>query len=413
MDPVSILTTVIGLVVSLQTTVNDALAQYQQVADQKKRAFSTLKAIKVECEATDALATSTKALVERNSGQKSGKQKRLIDVLGTNAEALKPLIASLNTSIQLILGHKGPSKIRTAFAKKEAQLTGKLEQIKEKRELVHQLSQALTSGNISDIMELINASHGNTTVQKIDGKGRELMEELAGDQRPAVIQRLLEEGADANYLTIDFDRHPPDHPKVVTPLLYAVRGPTKSSCEAVDILLSRGALPNLVVGDEPPLWQAFASGNIKLATRLLDAGADVQYPCVKGAGRSLLGTTIFSESFADQKLEFVELALMYGADRDTKAPNGNTPLHDAVELVRGEDTVDALLRGCATVDARGRDDLTPLMMAAQRGDQAVTDLLVENGAAPWLLSKDGLTAAEYARREGHKDLADGLDTFIE
>lgn len=242
-------------------------------------------------------------------------------------------------------------------------------------------------------------------------KGRKLIEEMAGDKQPSVIQRLLDEGADPNFLTIDF--RPPGHPRAVSPLLYAMQGPPERSHEAVDILLSYGAIPNLVVGDEPPLWQAFMNGNIEIATRLLDAGADIKYSCVKGEGRSLLGSLIFSESFADRKPELVELALMYGADRDTKGPNGNTPLHDAVELRRGVEIVDILLRAFATVNETARDGLTPLMMAAQIGDQDVTDRLVENGAYPWLLSKDGLTAAEIARREGHVSLAEKLDSFSE
>ncbi|KAH1912531.1 hypothetical protein KXW47_007558, partial [Aspergillus fumigatus] len=375
MEPLSILT-LVGTLASLLSTVNDALTEYQQSVDKRRKAFSTLKDIESECIATSAVAESTKKIVEHDFSQETGEQNRLIDVLGSNVKELERLVTSLDESIKLILRHKSSSKIRNAIATKEVFLKNKLQKIRQKRGLIGLVTQALMSGDILEMKRLVKSSLGNTREKMIDEKGRELMEEVAGEKRTDIIQRLLKEGADPNFLTIDF--RPPGHPKAVTPLLYAIQGPPERCYEAVDVLLSYGAIPNLVVGDEPLLWQAFASGNIEIATMLLDAGADVQYPCVKGGGRSLLGTAVFSESFADRKLELVELALMYGANTDTKAPNGNTPLHDAVEMRKGIEIVDVLLRAYANVDSCARDDLTPLMMAAQIGDQAVTNLLVEN-----------------------------------
>jgi ankyrin repeat protein len=57
--------------------------------------------------------------------------------------------------------------------------------------------------------------------------------------------------------------------------------------------------------------------------------------------------------------------------------------------------------------------LTPLMIAAAGGHEAVVELLLRCGADPARRDARGHSAAFYARAAGHPDLADRLDTVVD
>jgi uncharacterized protein len=57
--------------------------------------------------------------------------------------------------------------------------------------------------------------------------------------------------------------------------------------------------------------------------------------------------------------------------------------------------------------------LTPLMIAAAGGHEAVVELLLRCGADPTRRDTRGRSAAFYARAAGHPDLAKRLDTVVD
>jgi ankyrin repeat protein len=67
---------------------------------------------------------------------------------------------------------------------------------------------------------------------------------------------------------------------------------------------------------------------------------------------------------------------------------------DALQAVR-----DALVQG-AQVNAARPDGRTALMLAAERGDAALIQLLLDAGADTQRLDREGLSAADWARRSG-------------
>ncbi len=87
---------------------------------------------------------------------------------------------------------------------------------------------------------------------------------------------------------------------------------------------------------------------------------------------------------------------------------GWTPLHYAATGPSPQ-AVGLLLDQGANVDARSPNGSTPLMMAARYGDEASVALLLARGADPHALNQPGLDAAQFARGAGRERLAERLE----
>lgn len=61
----------------------------------------------------------------------------------------------------------------------------------------------------------------------------------------------------------------------------------------------------------------------------------------------------------------------------------------------------------------GPNGLTPLMVAASAGHEAVVELLMARGSNPAHRDEEGHSAAAYARRAGHTHLAARLDGVVD
>ena len=71
--------------------------------------------------------------------------------------------------------------------------------------------------------------------------------------------------------------------------------------------------------------------------------------------------------------------------------------------------IQRLLDESAFIDAESPNKTTPLMMAARGGHSAVVKLLIDEGADPTLKNEAEMTAADFARAQGFKELARLLD----
>lgn len=88
--------------------------------------------------------------------------------------------------------------------------------------------------------------------------------------------------------------------------------------------------------------------------------------------------------------------------------SGWSPLHYAATGPEPA-VVKLLLDRGATIDAASPNHSTPLMMAAQYGNEANVDVLLTRGADPKLRNDQGLTAADFARLAKRDALATKLD----
>ena len=118
-------------------------------------------------------------------------------------------------------------------------------------------------------------------------------------------------------------------------------------------------------------------------------------------------TPVLWAALRNQLLTLQALAARGGALQ----PEGWTPLHyaasgNAPEVARW------LLGQGVIVDARAPNGRTPLMQAVRFASEEIVDMLLAAGADPTLTERDGSTAAEGARRVGRDRLANRLEAIV-
>jgi ankyrin repeat protein len=99
-----------------------------------------------------------------------------------------------------------------------------------------------------------------------------------------------------------------------------------------------------------------------------------------------------------------------GASLEVRSTNGtrNTPLHAALAGACLPALVKRLVMAGANVAATGEQDITPLHVAASRGNSALCELLISRGAQPHATMTDGTTPAQLATARGFPELAEKL-----
>ncbi|KAF5872951.1 putative nacht and ankyrin domain protein [Botrytis fragariae] len=214
----------------------------------------------------------------------------------------------------------------------------------------------------------------------------------AGQNNIPIMKLLVEEGVPVDGYEADMFTQ--------SPLLRAAKC---GHSDAVEFLIEKGANPNRRSRNThtTPLCEAIGCHNIKIATILIHAGADVNTP-------TMLGTALQRATRADKGL--VALLLEAGA-------NPNASVHSCVgtalqEAIKKGDKViiDLLIEKGAKVNAPANDHSnTALQEAIKKGDKAIVDLLIEKGAEI-NASADYFsgTALQEAVKKGDKAIIDLL-----
>ena len=160
------------------------------------------------------------------------------------------------------------------------------------------------------------------------------------------------------------------------------RAATASDVEVLKLMLAHGAKlewtpteikskdgearlrrPNPNVG-RTPIMAAMRGGN----------GA----PFAAGPGFNRLGPPPFREPGSRDPLEALKVLLAAGANPNAKAPDGSTPLHQAVQLQQVP-IIRALAAAGASLDAVNKDNLTPLLAAEKLKDMTPAEQAVAMG----------------------------------
>jgi ankyrin repeat protein len=184
--------------------------------------------------------------------------------------------------------------------------------------------------------------------------------------------------------TPDLAGHPA--PGGGTPLLLAAY---MGFAEAIDLLVA--AHPRL------SLCEAAAIGDVARMRAIL-AKDPAQLGAYSGDGWTALHLAGFFGHEAIAK----EL-LMAGADVHAVSTNAmaNRPLHASLAGTRAPGVIKALLAAGAQVNALAAGNVTPLHLAASRGDGELIELLLAAGADRGARMDDGQTPAELGASRGH------------
>lgn len=111
--------------------------------------------------------------------------------------------------------------------------------------------------------------------------------------------------------------------------------------------------------------------------------------------------------------EGVATLLAAGASVDaiSRNPQQNQPLHAALALGKNAETVRLLLDHGAQANAAQAGGFTPIFSAAIANRRDLVEMLLAHGADPHHKSEQGKTAADFARKRGHAEMADWLESL--
>jgi ankyrin repeat protein len=207
-----------------------------------------------------------------------------------------------------------------------------------------------------------------------------------------------------------------------------VRSAEKGDLKAVQLFLAAGIDVNAQnASGFTALMAAAKNGRMEVVNKLLDQKVNVD-------AQSKQGVTALMLAAENNQSEIVNLLLKKNADPNLQDQTGWSALMKAVyqgnarcvealaarsrqEVNRGllvaaltghQEIVKILLDNGAEVDTRADDGRTPLMLAASKGDKDLVAFLLKAGADPTLTDQSGAAAGSLARAKGHKEVADRL-----
>ena len=255
------------------------------------------------------------------------------------------------------------------------------------------LHEAAARGHI-EMVRLLLAKGANINAYK---SGDTPLCEAAKKGHTEVARLLLAKGADVNgYKNYDGKYlHPPlSYAKTqeMVELLLArgaavqggeLRYAHSKEAGALELLISRGANVNFPK-DDPPIFWIIRKGNVELLRLLISKGADVNTKAHSGR------TPLHYSAAELGRLEMLKLLLSRGADVNAKNDYLETPLHRAANV----DVVRLLVRAGADVNAKDKYLKTPLHKAANAD---VAKFLVAQGANARAEDKNNHTPLYYAK----------------
>lgn len=188
----------------------------------------------------------------------------------------------------------------------------------------------------------------------------------------------------------------------------------RGNLDMVQFLLDKGARVDVVAGDgaTPLVWAGKSDKTGDIVKLLLEKGADVN-------AENKLGTSAFDNavrSYCTSKeppsIRVLEILVSHGADVDNPIPEGEaagyTNLTTAIVWEKPELTRFLIDHGADVNNVAG-DGNTPLIAACREGYIDQVKLLLDAGARTGAANKDGKTALQLAKENGHQELVDYLN----
>jgi ankyrin repeat protein len=207
-----------------------------------------------------------------------------------------------------------------------------------------------------------------------------------------------------------------------------VQSANKGDLKAVQLFLEAGIDGNSQdASGSTALMAAAKKGRIDVANKLLEQKLNLNL-------QNKQGETALMLAAANSQADIVKLLLRKNADPNIQDQSGWSALMKAVyqgstacvqalvgqshqevnrallvaALTGQKEIAKVLLENGAEIDTRADDGRTPLMLAAAKGDNDLVAALLAAGADPTLIDKSGATGAALAAGKGYNDLAKRL-----
>jgi ankyrin repeat protein len=207
-----------------------------------------------------------------------------------------------------------------------------------------------------------------------------------------------------------------------------VKSAEKGDLKAIQLFLNAGIDCNSQsAAGFTALMAASKNGRIEVVKKLLDQKLNVD-------AQGKQGVTALMLAAENNQVEVVKLLLAKHADPNLEDQTGWSALMKAVyqgntscvealaalsrqevnrslliaALTGHKEIAKILLDNGAEVDTRADDGRTPLMLAASKGDNDMVSLLLKAGADATLTDKSGVSAPALAMSKGYKEVADRL-----
>ncbi|HJR58885.1 MAG TPA: ankyrin repeat domain-containing protein [Vicinamibacterales bacterium] len=203
----------------------------------------------------------------------------------------------------------------------------------------------------------------------------------------ATIKRWIDEGAEwPDELSGDGPAAPPD--PIASELMEAIRAGDRERVKA-RLAGAGDAVKRRGPAGATPLMYAVLYGDAALVRTLLERGAD------PNAADDAAATPLM---WAVRDLDKARLLMEHGADVTARSHDGRTPLMVAASVPGSAPVAQLLIERGARVKDRGPSlfgDVSPLILAAYNGDEALFRLLVDKGAD---MASDAVPALAFALR---------------
>jgi ankyrin repeat protein len=165
-------------------------------------------------------------------------------------------------------------------------------------------------------------------------------------------------------------------------------------------LLEQGFDPNTIEAErgDTGLLLALREDAMRVFNVLVDApGIDLEAKARNGDNAMMIAAYKGNEAAVDA---------LIARNAEVNRP-GWTALHYAA-AIGNNNIIKRLLEHSAYIDAESPNKTTPIMMASRAGHIYTVKLLLDEGADASLRNTLGMTAIDFAKKNNHSDIAEGL-----
>lgn len=258
-----------------------------------------------------------------------------------------------------------------------------------------------------------------------DNMGNTALHEAVSYGNLEAAQKLLSLGANINT------------PNLVgaSPLMLAISG---NKLDAAKILLDRGAKTDTQDNTSvTPLVAAILANNISATELLLSYGTPIDtqdnegqtafhkaalmgnpkmIALIKNAGgqplcRDRNGNTPFSLYAKSSKVDIATMNTLLGNDKTLRDSDGNTPFHIAVAAKAPESTICVLIAAGYPLDCRNSTGYTPVSLAIKNNDVERAQLLLANGADPFIMVDKTNNGVAIALKLDNEEIIDAIAKY--